>query len=142
MSRGQCERCPRTDCLCAHHIDEDRSNNTLENGECLCVWCHDEEHEAGGRIVALYEGAIAKGERWQEAMRARRDLPRTEEREAQARAQALSNAEAKRGIPLSEEHKAKVSASAKASTKVKAHLQRLREPGGALYERRHAQQEA
>jgi hypothetical protein len=55
--RGACERCGRTERLHAHHIDRDPSNNTLENGELLCVWCHDDEHEMGGRLVAWMEAA-------------------------------------------------------------------------------------
>jgi len=53
LARGRCERCPNTERLHAHHKDHDSTNHTIENGECLCVWCHDEEHEAGGAIVAL-----------------------------------------------------------------------------------------
>jgi hypothetical protein len=54
---GKCARCPRTERLHAHHIDRDRTNNTLGNGECLCVWCHDEEHEKSGRLIAWDEAA-------------------------------------------------------------------------------------
>ena len=60
LARGRCERCPNTEHLHAHHKDYDSTNHTIENGECLCVWCHDEEHEAGGAIVAL--DAQARGD--------------------------------------------------------------------------------
>lgn len=50
-ARGACERCGKTERLHAHHKDRDKGNNTLANGECLCVWCHDEEHDNPALIV-------------------------------------------------------------------------------------------
>lgn len=38
-----CNKCGYNKCeqmLDVHHIDCDRSNNTIENLEVLCVWCH------------------------------------------------------------------------------------------------------
>jgi hypothetical protein len=121
--RGQCERCPATEYLHAHHKDRDKANNTLDNGECLCRDCHAEEHsgESGFGVAADYN---------------------TAEQRAKASVQARLNAEAKRGTPLTEDHKARVSQSMKTSKKVKAHVKRLWEPGGALYERQRIRQEA
>lgn len=68
-ARGQCARCPRTERLHAHHIDRDPTNNTLENGECLCVWCHDAEHNAGGSIVALDDASRKQGPRSEDTRR-------------------------------------------------------------------------
>jgi hypothetical protein len=52
-ARGACERCGSTEQLHAHHIDRDPSNNVIENGELLCASCHDAEHDAQGKLVAL-----------------------------------------------------------------------------------------
>lgn len=43
----KCERCGSTKFLCAHHKDEDRTNNAPENIETLCKSCHQIEHKAG-----------------------------------------------------------------------------------------------
>lgn len=40
---SQCNRCGYSEypgMLDVHHVDRDRSNNTLDNLEVLCVWCH------------------------------------------------------------------------------------------------------
>jgi hypothetical protein len=55
-ARGACEKCGSEEDLDAHHIDEDRSNNVLSNGELLCVECHDAHHNMGGAYVALRAG--------------------------------------------------------------------------------------
>ena len=39
-----CNRCGCIDTLLVHHIDEDRSNNKLENLEILCKRCHQNHH--------------------------------------------------------------------------------------------------
>lgn len=84
-ARGKCERCPRTERLHAHHIDRDTTNNTIENGECLCVWCHDAEHGGDGSIIA-----------WDTASRNMTDETKRK----------LS--EAARGKPKSESHRRKI----------------------------------
>lgn len=68
-ARGQCERCPATEFLHAHHIDEDKTNNTLSNGECLCRDCHA-EHHSKPMIVALDEAG-------RKAVDAKRGVPLT-----------------------------------------------------------------
>lgn len=40
-----CNRCQTTEKLLVHHIDEDRSNNELDNLEILCKRCHQKHHE-------------------------------------------------------------------------------------------------
>lgn len=40
-----CNRCQSLTNLLAHHIDEDRANNKLENFEILCKGCHQKHHE-------------------------------------------------------------------------------------------------
>ena len=42
-----CERCGSTEYLCAHHRDEDRTNNAPENIETLCKKCHQNHHKVG-----------------------------------------------------------------------------------------------
>lgn len=39
-----CNRCNGTKNIVVHHINEDRTNNTLENLEVLCRKCHQEHH--------------------------------------------------------------------------------------------------
>lgn len=39
-----CNRCSSTKNILVHHIDEDRTNNKLENLEVLCKKCHQEHH--------------------------------------------------------------------------------------------------
>lgn len=41
-----CERCKYDDvnCLCVHHKDGNRNNNSLDNLETLCANCHHKEH--------------------------------------------------------------------------------------------------
>ena len=45
--KNACNRCgydKNINILQAHHVDEDRNNNSLENLEILCPNCHAEEH--------------------------------------------------------------------------------------------------
>lgn len=45
QSDYQCEGLgPHRGRLHAHHIDEDKTNNSLRNGRCLCIACHTREH--------------------------------------------------------------------------------------------------
>ena len=44
-----CERCGGTEMLAAHHLDENRSNNTRENIQTLCVTCHSWWHHEAKR---------------------------------------------------------------------------------------------
>lgn len=39
-----CERCGAKEPLTSHHVDGDKTNNRLSNGECLCRPCHNDEH--------------------------------------------------------------------------------------------------
>ena len=123
--RGACERCPRTERLHAHHKDRDRSNNVLENGELLCVWCHDEEHNKGGALVALDAKVRNPSE---ETRRKRGEASRGKKRSDEAKARMASiqrklmedpihrakmvvagraSAALRRGVPMSEEEKEK-----------------------------------
>ena len=69
--RGQCERCGadlRTASRyewCVHHIDHDRTHNTITNLTLLCKRCHQIEH----KCWEAFEGAttIPRGSRGQEA---------------------------------------------------------------------------
>jgi len=40
LARPYCEACGGNDRLHAHHVNEDWTNNTPENIQTLCVWCH------------------------------------------------------------------------------------------------------
>ena len=42
---NECERCGSIENLLAHHRDEDRDNNELDNLEILCKGCHQKHHE-------------------------------------------------------------------------------------------------
>jgi len=42
--RKRCEICGGSKLLAAHHVDENRSNNTPENIQTLCVTCHNKLH--------------------------------------------------------------------------------------------------
>jgi hypothetical protein len=108
-ARGACERCGKTERLHAHHIDRDKANNTLDNGECLCVWCHDAEHGGTGKIVAYDEAGRAAGK-----------LPKSAEHIEKLRLNAAINTEAQRDVPLTAEHKANISEALKTSEKFKA----------------------
>lgn len=44
----KCNRCSRRLFLQRHHRDRDRSNNSSENVEILCRWCHQDEHISAG----------------------------------------------------------------------------------------------
>src|SRR3982751_1237141 len=56
-SRGFCERMCGRRGVEAHHIDRDKLNSTLRNGEFLCLPCHKAEHaeeqrrRAAGRLT-------------------------------------------------------------------------------------------
>lgn len=50
--QGKCSRCPATADLVAHHRDEDKENNCLANGECLCRSCHAREHRTNTPLAA------------------------------------------------------------------------------------------
>lgn len=118
-SRGQCERCPCTERLHAHHIDEDEANNVLSNGECLCVWCHDDHHGKGGALIA-FDGIArnpseetrrkigeAAKRRYEDPAAKHRTSVRAKASEA-CRAARERNVDAQRGVPLPEEHRAKL----------------------------------
>jgi len=45
-----CNRCSSVDNLLAHHIDEDRNNNKLDNLEIICKSCHAKEHDIGKHL--------------------------------------------------------------------------------------------
>jgi hypothetical protein len=36
----QCQFCGQTNFLEIHHLDEDKTNNSLDNLLTLCLWCH------------------------------------------------------------------------------------------------------
>ncbi len=115
--RGACERCGRTERLHAHHIDEDRENNTLENGECLCVWCHDDHHGRGGSLVA-----------WDEVTR--NPSAETRRKMSEAGAGQPGTGRAAKGVPHTDEHKARISAGLRghaASDNVRAAAKRVGE---------------
>ena len=109
-ARGQCERCPNTERLHAHHKDRDKANNTLANGECLCVWCHADEHDDPALIA--YDNAARN--HTTETRRKISEANRGKTLSPETRA-ALSKA--KRGQPKSAAHKAAISAALKASAK-------------------------
>ena len=53
--KGFCEACGTTQYRQAHHVDQDKSNNTPENIQTLCKFCHDYWHSTArrtGREVA------------------------------------------------------------------------------------------
>jgi hypothetical protein len=128
-SRGQCERCPYARYLHAHHIDRDQTNNTLENGECLCRYCHDDEHNAGGNIIvrdaaqrAYVEGGFTEETRQKMSEATKHRLPISDEHRRKLSA-------AKRGRIVSDETKRKMSEAHKVSW----------QPGGARYHERRGQ---
>lgn len=41
--KGKCEMCERTAKI-IHHIDEDKSNHSIDNLMALCLFCHKEIH--------------------------------------------------------------------------------------------------
>ena len=41
----RCERCGNGPPLEVHHIDHDRTNDAVDNLECLCTGCHLAEHD-------------------------------------------------------------------------------------------------
>lgn len=55
-----CEECGTSEWLTAHHKDQDRENNCLANGVCLCRPCHNDVHN-GKRDPYLLE--LGCGER-------------------------------------------------------------------------------
>ncbi len=48
--KDSCEACGEKLFLHAHHIDQDKKNNTPENIQTLCKWCHDFWHSTARRI--------------------------------------------------------------------------------------------
>ncbi len=45
-----CNRCGTQEKLCVHHLDEDRTNNELDNLETVCRRCHALEHDCISRL--------------------------------------------------------------------------------------------
>lgn len=58
-----CERCPRQENLVAHHRDDNKENNCLRNGECLCRACHNKEHWSDEKHREARLSAIAVGQK-------------------------------------------------------------------------------
>lgn len=50
----KCGRCGSTKNILAHHRDEDRTNNEIENLEVLCKRCHQEHHCTRDPITGKY----------------------------------------------------------------------------------------
>ena len=48
--KRKCEACGSTMRLIAHHVDQDKSNNTPGNIQTLCKWCHDFWHATQKRL--------------------------------------------------------------------------------------------
>ena len=47
--KKRCERCGANSSLCLHHIDGDRTNNSLENLLTVCAACHTRLHWETGK---------------------------------------------------------------------------------------------
>lgn len=54
--KDSCERCGLTEKLQAHHSDHDRSNNTSENIQTLCGYCHAWWHHETRRLGRTISG--------------------------------------------------------------------------------------
>ena len=53
--KSACEACGAETSLVAHHVDQDKANNTPENVQTLCKHCHDFWHatqKRRGRLIA------------------------------------------------------------------------------------------
>jgi hypothetical protein len=50
LLKDKCESCGYEDELQAHHIDQNYMNNTLENIQTLCKYCHQFWHKVAKRL--------------------------------------------------------------------------------------------
>src|SRR5262245_39690646 len=57
--KTSCEVCGDTRYLNAHHIDQDKTNNSPENIQTLCKFCHDFWHSLSRRIGREIAGRMA-----------------------------------------------------------------------------------
>ncbi len=51
-----CNKCGAVHKLCVHHIDEDRTNNIVENLKVLCKRCHQSHHETRNNLGQYTKG--------------------------------------------------------------------------------------
>ena len=56
----ECEECDNKENLKAHHIDQNRKNNTIVNGRCLCASCHQRTHVKLRADLVLLSYVLAK----------------------------------------------------------------------------------
>lgn len=56
--KTSCEACGETRSLHAHHIDQNKKNNSPENIQTLCMWCHDFWHSTARRIGRKVAGRM------------------------------------------------------------------------------------
>ena len=59
LRKPACEACGETRRLQAHHVDQNRTNNTPENIQTLCKWCHDFLHATAKRRGLTVAGRLA-----------------------------------------------------------------------------------
>lgn len=53
---GRCDRCGEPtdwDDIEVHHVDRNRANHSLDNLECACVDCHQDEHNSGSPVFGV-----------------------------------------------------------------------------------------
>ena len=62
--KGSCECCGERRQLQAHHVDQDKANNSPENIQTLCKWCHNFLHATAKRLGIAIAGRMASLE-WQ-----------------------------------------------------------------------------
>ena len=58
LLKQNCEACDTTRQLHAHHVDQDKANNTPENIQTLCKFCHDFWHSTARRLGLLIAGRM------------------------------------------------------------------------------------
>lgn len=61
---GECFQCGAKTSLCAHHMDEDKTNNAPKNLACLCHSCHTRYHKLSDKglresMTSLWKKTIA-----------------------------------------------------------------------------------
>jgi len=69
-----CERCGRTDKLDVHHKDENTDNNSPENLEVVCAYCHSKIHKERGKHYPLEARLIFGGAQFVKDCRIRNGL--------------------------------------------------------------------
>lgn len=58
--KAACEACGTIKSLHAHHVDQDKANNSPENIETLCKHCHDFWHATARRLGRAIAGKMPR----------------------------------------------------------------------------------